>query len=73
MIGTQSHSIKADNSKYRRIGVHSIWAEGVSSTTHKTGSKPCCGLIWSPENFLARKELFGSLLLGRSREAGPGY
>lgn len=28
--------------KFRRIGVHTIWAEGVSSTAHKTGSK----LLW---------------------------
>lgn len=72
-MGAQSHFIKADNSKYRRIGIHTIWAEGVSSTAHKTASKPCCGVVWSPVIFLARKEIVGSLSLGRSKEAGLGH
>lgn len=50
-MGSQSHFIQADNSEYRRVGVSTIWAEGVSSTADKTGSKPYCGVVWSPVIF----------------------
>lgn len=62
--------MKADSSKYRRAVVSTTWAKDVSSTAHKIGPKPVDGLESS--DFLARKETFGSLLLGRSEEAGHG-
>lgn len=66
-MGAQSHFIKADNSKYRRIGIHMIWAEGVSSTAHKTASKPCCGVVWSPVIFWQERKYLAACYWGGLR------